>query len=130
MALSCLSRINPQETLMEAHDLIEIEARLSATAEELLNRASAVAMARQIKEFGSDQRKNLLARYVAPMLKDNSATAAETLARSNEVYQQELGALMDQYCQAEKHIAIWDALHCKLDALRSTLSLAKEQMKL
>ena len=115
---------------MDAHDLIEIEARLSATADELIKRTSAVAMARQIKEFASDQRKNLLARYTAPMLKDNSATAAETCARSDPQYQHELDELADQYRQAEKHIAAWDALHCKLEALRSALSFGKSQVQM
>jgi hypothetical protein len=115
---------------MEAHDLIEIERRLAATVGELQSRASAVAMSRQIKEFIGDQRKNLLAKYVAGFLKSNSATAAETLARANEEYQAELAALAETYTVAEKHLAKWDAYHCQLDALRSTLSLAKEQIKL
>ena len=115
---------------MDAHDLIEIEARLSATADTLIRSASAVAMARQIKEYASDQRKNLLARYTAPLLKDTSATAAETLARADPRYQQDLNEQMDQYRQAEQHIATWDALKCKLEALRSALNFGKSQIQI
>lgn len=115
---------------MDAHSLLELERQLVATVEELQKRTSAVAMARQIKEYAPDQRKNLLARYVAPLLKANSATAAETLARANEQYQEELQALAFQYSNAEKHLATWDALHCRYEAQRSALSLAKETMRL
>jgi hypothetical protein len=115
---------------MDAHDLLDIERRLVATVEEMHKLTSAVAMSRQVKEFVGDQRKNLLSKYVAPHLKDGSATAAETLARANEQYQAELTVLADQYRTAEKHIAKWDALHCQLDAFRSSLSLGKEMSKL
>jgi len=115
---------------MDAHDIIELERRLAATVEELHSRASAVAMSRQIKEFISDQRKNLLAKYTAPLLRDNSATAAETLARANDDYEAEFERLQDQYRTAEKHLAKWDALHCQFEAARSALSLARTQIGL
>ena len=115
---------------MEALDLLELESRMTAAVEELHKRSSAVAMSRQIKEYSSDMRKNLLAKFTAPLLKDNSATAAETLARANEQYQGELEMQMDQYRTAEKHLAEWDALHCKFEAARSALSLARSQIQL
>jgi len=115
---------------MDAHDLLEIERRLVATVEDMHKLASAVAMSRQVKEFVGDQRKNLLAKYAAAHLRDGSAAAAEMLARANPEYQAELATLADQYRIAEKHIAKWDALHCQLDAFRSSLSLGKEQIKL
>ena len=115
---------------MDAHDLIEIERRMTATVADLQARAAAVALSRQIKEFVSDQRKNLLAKYTAPLLKDNSATAAETLARATEGYLTEFASLADQYATAEKHLANWDALHCKFEAARSALSMARTQIGL
>lgn len=115
---------------MDATDLLELEARMVAAVEDLQKRASAVAMSRQIKEFSSDMRKNLLAKYTAPLLKDNSATAADTMARANDDYQFALGVLADQYRKAEKHLAEWDALHCKYEAARSALSLARSQIQL
>lgn len=112
-------------------DLFEIERRLTATTAELQRYTDAVSLSRQIKEFSSDLRKNLLARYVAPFLRaGESATAAETLARADVEYRLELIELQSSYTKAEKHIAKWDALHCQFEAQRSALSLAKTQIQL
>ena len=115
---------------MEALDLIELERRMVAAVEELQKLSSAVAMSRQIKEFCSDLRKNLLAKYVVKHLADSSATAAESYARADEQYQGELETLMEQYRTAEKHLANWDAIHCRFEAARSALSLARTQIQL
>ena len=80
---------------MQAHDILELEQRMTAAVDEIHRRSSAVAMARQVKEYASDMRKNLLATYSAPLLKDNSSAAAETLARSNPQFQDELAAQME-----------------------------------
>jgi len=115
---------------MEALDLLQLESRMVAAVEELQKLSSAVAMSRQIKEFASDLRKNLLAKYVVKYLADNTATAAESKARADEQYVDELESLMTQYRTAEKHLANWDAIHCKFEAARSALSLARTQIQL
>jgi hypothetical protein len=116
---------------MDAHDILNLEKRLADAVADISKRVDAVATARQVKEYDSDRRKQLLARYTAPhLLGDKSATAADALARADERYGAELDTLADNYRRAEKHIAEWDAAHCRMEAARSALSLAKEQIKL
>jgi len=115
---------------MQADDLIQISLRLDETVNELTKMVNAVATAKQVREYNSELRKDLLARHVAPLLADNSATAAETLARASESYQKERAKLQDMFERAEQHLTRYDVLYAKLDATRSILSLAKEQMKL
>lgn len=116
---------------MDAHDILELERRMTQAAEELHRNCSAVAMSRQVLEFVSDQRKNTLAKYAAPLLKaGESAAAADTLARSESGYLSEFKDLQEQVTKAYGHIAKWDALHCKFEAARSALSLARTQIQL
>lgn len=114
--------------MIEGHDILDLEQRLMDAVTDLGRRSDAVALARQIKEFNGEQRKNLLARFAAPLLADNSAAAADTLARANELYQQEIAALAEQYARAEKHIAAYDAAYARFDAARSLLAMARQQL--
>jgi hypothetical protein len=116
---------------MDNSDLMELSKALSETVDEMGRMVTAVATAKQVKEYNGELRKNLLARYVAPLLETTkSATAAETLARASSDYQSELSKLAEQFLTAEKHITRFDVLHAKHDAQRSALSLAKEQVRL
>lgn len=115
---------------MDSNEIMELSHRLDAVVTELDRMVNAVATARQVREYNSELRKNLLARYTARLLHENSATAAETLARANCDYQSDMEQLKVVYETAERHLARWDVLFAKLEASRSALSLAKEQMKL
>lgn len=116
---------------MDAHDVIELEQKLVLAVRGLEGMTDIVGVSRQVKEYNSDQRKNLLARYKIKYRKDcESDSGQETLARADDQYQTELNQLADQYGNAEKHIAKWDAMHARLDALRTAISLAKVQLDL
>lgn len=112
------------------HDASKAEARLRAAANRLHAMAGEVAQAKQVKEFASDRRKNLLARYMAPLLASGSgATAAEMVARANPEYQQELDEQAEQYAAAERVLSEHGATMATFDAARSLLSMSKESMR-
>ena len=115
--------------MIDGHDIQEIEKRLEAAVNDLSKRVNAIAQARQVKEFNSEMRKNLLASFKVKHAEDNDSDAGqETLARADAEYQQGLELLKADYQKAEKHIAAWDAAYCKFDAARSLLSMARAQL--
>jgi hypothetical protein len=127
--MSC--HATPKGLIMDAVEMFTLEQRMTDAVKDISKRTDAVAMARQIKEFSSDQRKGLLARYASPLIRaGESATAAELHARADAAYQRELDELAAQYVKAEKHIAGFDAAHCQYEAARSALSLARELVKM
>lgn len=87
--------------------------------------APEVAKACQVKEFISDDRKNLLAEFMLPYLADNSAAAAETLARSNAEYLKRYEQLRVGFQSAMDSIKEDTALDTKFEAARSLLSRLK-----
>lgn len=115
--------------MIDGHNIVDLESRLGAALLELERRTEAVAQAKQIKEFVSDMRKGLLAKYAMPHIKSGeSATASDTLARADENYMRELKELAAQYQTAEKHITAYDVSMAKFDAARSLLAMARAQV--
>ena len=112
------------------HDTAKVEKRLRDATNRLHAMVNDVALARQIKEFSSDQRKTILARYVAPLLAaGQSAVAAEAMARASDEYRAEAEIHAKQYQHAEKVIATWYAVNATWEAARSLFSMSKETMK-
>ncbi len=112
------------------HDISAVETRLKDATRRLHQLAPQVGAAKQIRQFDTDRRKNLLAKYVVRALKEgHSATAAEAYGRSDEAYQAELEGLSKQYEGAERTIAEWDSEYASFEAARSLLSMAKESMR-
>ncbi len=112
------------------HDISQVETRLKDATRRLHQLSASVGASKQIRQYDTDRRKNLLAKYVVRALKEgHSATAAEAYGRSDEAYQTELEGLSKQYEGAEKVIAEWDAEQASFEAARSLLSMAKESMK-
>lgn len=112
-------------------DGINAEKSLRAANNKLHELAPQVAIARQVKEFSSDRRKALLARYAIQNLtggdgKSAGVTMAETMARANINYCEELGQLERQFRDAEAVIAKWQATQATFEAARSLISLNKE----
>jgi GH35 family endo-1,4-beta-xylanase len=111
-------------------DTQRIEQKLRKANNTLLHMTADVAAARTIKEFVSERRKNLLARFANARIHEGaSATAAETEARSNERYVEEFNQLTAEYESAEKVLADWDATRATFEAARSILSLSKESLR-
>ena len=114
---------------MTNEEIKKTQDRFRAVANTIHNMTSAVAEARQVKEFISDQRKNVLAKHTLQFLADNSAAAAETLARSSDGFIKDFAQLETSYRDAEKILADWSALQVKFEALRSLLSMEKETLR-
>jgi len=110
-------------------DTLKVEKRLKEATQQLHGLVDGVALARQVKEFSSDQRKALLARYMAPLLDNRAQGTAEALARASDEYKSELEKLERQYQHAEHLIAKWQATFASFEAARSLLSMSKETMK-
>lgn len=103
---------------------LEIAGRLRDSVQKLHDMAIDVASARQIREFASDRRRNLLSKYLGsdclPM------NQREHIARQNPQYHQEFEQLSEQYKEGEKIIAKWQAEMCRYDGLRSLLSYSRQ----
>lgn len=112
-------------TAADFTDSQHAEQRLRDAANRLQRMAKDVAKAKQVREFASDRRKNLLARYQAPLLATTSYAASEPIARANEAYQAEFEDLAAQFADAEHVLAEWAATNATLEAARSILSLNK-----
>lgn len=111
----------------DTHKMAE---RLTDATRKLQQMSDDVGHARQVKEFVSDLKKNLLAKYVVRALKaGESATAAEAIGRADTEFQRELEALAAQAEASEKVIAKWQATQCTFDAARSLLSFSKAALQ-
>ncbi len=114
----------------DSRDIGEVEQRLRTCSKRLHQLSASVGASKQIRQYDTDRRKNLLAKYVVRALKEgHSATAAEAYGRSDEAYQTELEGLSKQYEGAERTIAEWDSEFASFEAARSLLSMAKESMR-
>lgn len=102
---------------------LEVAAKLRDSVQNLHNMAHDVAAARQIKEFSSERRKNLLAKYMAR--REGSQGIRETMARNDSDYSEEFETLAKQELEAEKIVARWQAEQCRYEAARSLLSFTK-----
>jgi hypothetical protein len=111
-------------------EIFKIEKRLKSCTVRMLAMAQEVGAAKQVREYDSERRKNLLAKHVLPHIKaGESAAAAETLGRSDPSYKAEFEALEAQRGASETVIATWEATNAEHDALRSLLSMAKESFR-
>jgi hypothetical protein len=113
-------------------DVIAIQKRLKAASGELNNPASIslYAQARQVISYDSDRRKNLLAKYTVKYLKqDNSAAAAEAMARADEAYRKEFDAQAEELQTAEGIVAKRKGTETSWESARSLLSFQREGFK-
>jgi hypothetical protein len=109
------------------NDIMLIQKRLENAVREIRNMTMSVGQAKQVKDYDSDRRKNLLAAACVPFLKaGHSAASAEMEARAFIAASGGLDELARQREDAEKTIAKWDAAFCTYEAARSLLSMAKE----
>lgn len=88
-----------------------------------------VGRARQIKEFSSDQRKNILAVEQMKHVKSEGVGASEILARSSPEYLKRLQVLEQNYEEACATIAEWDAVMARFEACRSLGAMYRETVK-
>jgi hypothetical protein len=87
-------------------------------------------LARQVIEFDSDRRKQLLGLCAAKHSElASSMSMAESLARSSDGYAEELDKLAQSLKSAYEAQAKWQALMARLDAARSLMALSRETLK-
>lgn len=97
-------------------------------SDEITQKAKSVGIARQIREFNSDQRKRALALSVRDAMNADpsmSATAAESKGRSSDGYGERMNQLKTELQNAEIIVSEYDALKVRFESLRSLLSLQK-----
>lgn len=112
-------------------DSAKVEARLKAATNRMQSLVGDVALARQVKEFASERRRMLLAKYSAPLLDSGrSQPQSEALSRASAEYKTELAMLEKEYQHAERTLAEWEAQKAIYEAARSLLSFSKETLRL
>jgi hypothetical protein len=111
-------------------DSSNVAARMVTATRKLHEMSNAVGRARQVKEFCSDRRKNLLSAEAVKFLREgDSVAAAEHKARASEIYQAKLGELEKQMEEAEVVICKWSAEDASFKAAQSLLSYSRESLK-
>jgi hypothetical protein len=121
-----LHKLGLSSVTMLEHDhtqALQVAARLRDSVQKLHDMAHDVAAARQIKEFSSERRKNILAKYASTL--SGPQGQREMLARTLDGYSTEFEELASQCLEAEKVIARWQAEQCRYEAARSLLSFTK-----
>ena len=116
--------------MSDAHNAAAFQEGMMKAAYKLHAMVDEYGLAKQVLAFSSDRKKNLLAKYAAPLLDcGRSQPQAETLARASDEYRAEFEHLCKQDQHAHLIIAKWDAVYCIYEAKRSGLSAQKESMR-
>lgn len=117
--------------MIEDEEIKDIEKKMQDCIKRMHSLAVQVGKARQVKEFSSDQRKNVLAEtqmtYIA---RGESVSSAEICARSNPMYVEKLRTLEKNYAEACATIAEWEAVFARFEACRSMLAMARQTLGL
>jgi uncharacterized protein (DUF1330 family) len=109
----------------------DIQEKMQDCIRRMAQLAPMVGAARQIKEFSSDQRKNILAaEQVRFIQRGESVAAAENLARSDPAYVTRFKDLEKQYADACATIAEYEAVFARFEACRSMLAMTRESMRI
>ena len=116
--------------MTDHNDIAVIQKRLENAVREIRNMTMSVGHAKQVRDYDSDRRKNILAAATVPFLKaGHSAASAEMEARAFLAASKGLDELAQQREDAEKTIAKMEAAYATFEAARSLLSLAKESLR-
>lgn len=111
-------------------DCLEIQRRLTQSADAISSMAQRVALARQIKEFSHDRRKRALAIWSMPFLKaGESSAAADTSARASEGYKTDMAKLCAELITAEKTLVEYEAMRIQWESARSLLALQRDALR-
>lgn len=117
--------------MIEDEQIKGIEEKMAECVARMRVMAPLVGLARQVKEFSSDQRKNALAaEQIKFIQRGESVSASENLARSSPVYIERFKALEKSYADACGTIAEWEAVFARFEACRSMLAMARQTLGL
>lgn len=108
-----------------------IEERLVTATQNLHKLSPMMGLAKQVIEFQSDMRKNILAKHARRYIESqNSAANSEMLARSDPAYEVEIKVLQDRVTDAYKVEAEWRATLASVEVGRSLLAMQRETMNI
>jgi hypothetical protein len=111
-------------------EIREIQEKMQDCIKSIRRLAPLVGLARQVKEFSSDQRKNAMAAaQITFIQRGESVAASETLARSSPAYLEKFKLLEKNYADACGTIAEWEAAFARLEACRSMLAMSRETLR-
>lgn len=117
--------------MIEDEEIKDIEKKMQECITRMRSLTVKVGMARQIKEFATDQRRNILASVQMPYIaRGESVAGSEISARANPLYLEKLKVLEKNYADACATIAEWEAVFARFEACRSLLSMAKQTLAL
>lgn len=118
--------------MIDDEEIRQIEEKMQECIARMRVMAPLVGAARQVKEFSSDQRKNILAAEQVKFIKAHgeSVSAAEGLARSSPTYLEKFKALETSYADACATLAEWEAVFARFEGCRSMLAMARQTLGL
>jgi len=109
-------------------EIKDIQERMKECITSMRKLAPVVGVARQVKEFSSDQRKNALAaEQIKYIQRGESVSSSENLARANPTYLAALKDLEKSYADACGTIAEWEATFARFEACRSMLAMIRSE---
>lgn len=108
-------------------EIRDVQKKMTECVTRLSKLAPLVGIARQVKEFSTDQRKNALAASQIEFIqRGESVAVSENFARNSPVYLAKVKELEKSYADACGTIAEWDAVQARLEAARSIHAMLKE----
>lgn len=110
-------------------DVAMLQKRMVDAADKLSKMAGDLAKAKQVREYDGDRRKRALAVAAAPLLTENSASAAETMARASDPYHTAMKQLAAELLTAERVIADHDAVRIQWETARSLLAMQRDMTR-
>ena len=110
--------------ITDHQDIAELQAAIYACLDSLEKQRDGYAMARQVVEYDSDRRKQLLSVCVQSAA-GKSISEREHTARASKGHNDGLNDLAAQFADAHKIMSRYYCTNTKLDALRSILSTQK-----
>lgn len=117
--------------MIDDEEIRDIEKKMQECITRMRSLTGQVGIARQVKEFSSDQRKNVLAtEQIKFIQRGESVAASENLARSSPAYIEQFKALEKNYADACGTIAEWEAVFARFEACRSMLAMARSTLGL
>jgi hypothetical protein len=129
MKLSTIIPPTPGD-LADWSDVSELQARMIEAMRAMSNLGNEVGVARTIREYNSDRRKQALARAMRPALAGGeSAAKAEMEARASEEYAKELTALERQLTAAEQTLTLYENHKLAWSTAQSLLAMQREGIK-
>lgn len=111
-------------------EIHRVEKRFKLAARKMHELEGEMGMALTILEYDSDRRKALVARYAVKHIKHGeSASAADTLARADPLYEAEFKTMAEVYEQAQLTKKMYENEEKSWETARSLLARQRETLR-